>query len=838
MVSCASPPTGVRSALFVVSFLLILLSTAQPLLSQSATGSGYTRTEWKISGQVTDARTRAPLSRATIILSWSYQVEPPGAISRAHFASPNRITATADSLGAYEFTKVPKGSYRVIGMALGFKSDTVSVTLGADDYTLSFNLVPAAPFAIQGISVIGSPTPPQNYRVPDSPFADSARGIFARDHRLSFFQSDTRELNSRDMKEAIPLAEPDVMRALQRTPGVGTRDDYTATLWTRGATWDQTRVYFDGIPLYNPTHAAWLMGSINPEGVGSVTYMPGFRPAWISEGAAGVLMLESRRGGTEKNLQFSGDLSVVSARASLDGVLPGNSGDWMIAVRRTYIDWFTAALRSVGGKTANIPYDFSDAISRVDLNLPLGARIEASGLYERDRLAGDVPGIVRRNTAAWGNRAGQVALVAPFRNLEARLSIGGTRFGTRLLEDTSEVGTVEDDPTLPSLENALTHVSGTLEIASRTHSGSRPNWSFGLQWSSQEAEYNGPFSLTAEGIPGVDPDQMIRIPFLYQASLITRAAWVQGMFDVGSRLRFDLGLRAEQGADLANVGRVRLAPRFGAGMALDSSTFLSLGWSRSFQYAQDVGAAAGPLGPQLHLTHIWQLASSGVPALQSTITTIGIERQLWNDVVVGVSVYDRVSTGMTIPDPTPGEIASDRPLFAVAENKARGVELSLRKTSGPWSGSIGYAYANSRVEASGLSFPSAADVRHTMDATLSRRLSPTWRVSSAFSYASGVPYTRFVMGEQSLRVEDPYANRTPAYASADLSFDYSRTVGSHTVGAYMQIRNLLSRGNRVTYSGSCSGEFDNGVCSVSPRVTDRFDSGIPLLPLLGVRIVF
>jgi hypothetical protein len=734
---------------------------------------------------------------------------------------------------------LPRGNFRVVAMAIGFKPDSLVVDLNGD-HGLSLALVPADPTPLQSIPVIDRPSFRQPYRVDDTRFADSIgiRSILASDLRSGLFQSDIRELNSRDMVQAIPLAEPDVMRALQRTPGVGTRDDYTATLWTRGATWDQTRVYFEGIPLYNPTHAAWLFGSINPEGVGSVIYMPGFRPAWIGEGAAGVLMLEARRGGIDDNLQFSADLSVVSARASADGVLPSDAGDWMIALRRTYIDWFTSALDALGGNTANIPYDFSDAISRVDLNLPFGARIEASGLYERDQLSGDFPGIVRRNTAAWGNRAGQVALVAPLRKIEARLSLGATRFGTRLIELEENAGVVGDDPTLPSLENALSHVSATFEVTSRGRSGPRPNWSLGLQWSLQEAEYDGPFSLTAEGIPGVDPDNVIRIPFLYQADLVTRTAWAQGLFDVGDRFRFDVGARLEAGASLANAGSLRLAPRLGALAILDSATTISAAWSRSFQYAQDVGAAAGPLGPQLHLTHIWQLASTGIPAMRSTVTTVGVERQLRGGLHLGASAYMRSSTGMTIPDPTPGPIASDRPLFKTADNDARGFELWIRKLAGAWSGSISYAYGDSRIDSEGLSFPSPADVRHTIDASLSRRLGESWRVSGAYSYASGVPYTRLVIGEEAVRLEDPYANRTGNYSSADLSLDYARVVGSHTVGAYMQIRNVLNRGNRVTYSGSCDAGFSNGVCAGSQVVTDRFDSGIPLLPLLGVRIVF
>jgi hypothetical protein len=403
----------------------------------------------------------------------------------------------------------------------------------------------------------------------------------------------------------------------------------------------------------------------------------------------------------------------------------------------------------------------------------------------------------------------------------------------------------DEDPTLPSLSNGLSHWTATMEVASRgkVGGGARPEWSVGVHYSVQEAEYDGPFSLTAEGIPGADRDQVIRIPFLYQAKLTMTAAWVQRLFTVGDALTLDVGLRGESSARTANAASTRLSPRVSARYSLDAATDLSLGVARSYQYAQDVGAAAGPLGPQLHLTHIWQLASVGVPAVRSDITGVGVERRLSElGLVLAANSYLRRSTGMTVPDPTPGEIRADRPLFRVAENEAVGLELSVRKLSGVWTGSASYTLADSRLRWEGLQFPSPADVRHAADVTLSRRVSDHFRVSGAFSYASGSPYTRLVIGQSALRLEDPYARRAPAYASGDISLDYNTLVGTRELSAYLQIRNVFGRRNPVTYSGSpescLGGTGEDGVCAGSLVVSDRFDSGIPMLPLFGVRLVF
>src|SRR5690606_35716776 len=130
-------------------------------------------------------------------------------------------------------------------------------------------------------------------------------------------------------------------------PGVGRRDDYTAVLWTRGAPWVQTRVYFDGLPLYNPTHGGWPFSSINPDGIGSAFFHPGVRSAEWGEGAAAVLVLRSRPGSRTEPIQVRGEISLASTRLGADGHLPGGA-TWMFAARRTYVDVLTRAWDAVG----------------------------------------------------------------------------------------------------------------------------------------------------------------------------------------------------------------------------------------------------------------------------------------------------------------------------------------------------------------------------------------------------------------------------------------------------------------------------------------------------------
>src|SRR5690606_31759253 len=99
---------------------------------------------------------------------------------------------------------------------------------------------------------------------------------------------------------------------------------------------------------------------------------------------------------------------------------------------------------------------------------------------------------------------------------------------------------------------------------------------------------------------------------------------------------------------------------------------ISAAWSRSFQYTQDISPAAGPVGPQLHLSHWWVLAKEIYPAVRADVVTAGLERWIGDTWSFGVNGYYRRATGVMVPNPSPGPFVNDRDPDAMAVNTARG----------------------------------------------------------------------------------------------------------------------------------------------------------------------
>jgi len=260
---------------------------------------------------------------------------------------------------------------------------------------------------------------------------------------------------------------------------------------------------------------------------------------------------------------------------------------------------------------------------------------------------------------------------------------------------------------------------------------------------------------------------------------------------------------------------------------------------------------------------VWLLAGDTIPAVRSDVATLGAETWLGAQWTVSANLFLRREQGVAVPEPAPGSLNAMRPIFVTAAARAHGVELSARRLVGRWTGSIGYSYGVSRLDAvSGqngerYTYPSPADRRHVFDLTAMYRFGAGTRVGAAFTAASGAPYSRFLLGvapcdsaggggtclgdTTALLIEGPNGERTPAYVSLDLLFDWSHRMRSWTIGAFLQVRNALNLANAVTYTGSleqCTRPNPPTLVLVRDGVCDRFERGVPILPLAGIRVTF
>lgn len=799
-----------------------------------------------ISGTVIDAESLLPLTGATITLDADNPAAFPGS-EGSPFLTTGRATIS-NPAGAYQFDGLPPGRYRLRISLLGYRANVVGVELrGSADSRLSVGLS-VEPVALEPIEVRGLASDSYGRANRLEREMGGARINAARARQREHLPADVRELTHSDVVESVTLGETDLFRAFQRTPSVAARDDYGAQMWVRGAPWDQTRVYFDGVPLFNPVHGFGLLSAVNTDAIGGALLHPGVRPASVGDGAAAVLEVTSRSGRGADGIDGVADLSLASGRLALDGDALGGRGAWMVAGRRSWIDLATsAAARIAGDRELKLPYSFADLTARVDLQVGDESALELSGLMETDRITGTVPDVFHRTRARWGNTAGRVTYAAPAGAYRSRTTLGLSRYEARVRrgDQDPEGEGVFNAPAVPPSDNSLTHVSISGEVVPDRAGGRALPWRVGYGAVYERGDYRGPPGYLHGRYEPVDGDSALEM----RSTLAYLTAWGERRWAAGEGITVETGFRLQGGPPVRNGGAIRLMPRLMARYARRGDLSFSAGVGRSFQYTQTL-AGTGPLvGDSYAASDIWLVAGEEAPAIRSDVATFGAERWVGGDWLLGANVYARRSTGVALPDPAPG-LLIDRPLFVTGRNDAHGLELSARRLAGRWTASAAYALARSEMEASGIRFPASEDRRHALDLTSMLRFGSSLRFGGAFTYASGAPFTR-IEGSAGdctpegcgyeLRAGPTNAQRSPYYASLDLLVDWTTRLRSWELGAYLQLRNALGRENTAAISSTgltCLRYRAPDFTCIEEGYLDRFQTGLPRLPFIGFRARF
>jgi hypothetical protein len=125
---------------------------------------------------------------------------------------------------------------------------------------------------------------------------------------------------------------------------------------------------------------------------------------------------------------------------------------------------------------------------------------------------------------------------------------------------------------------------------------------------------------------------------------------------------------------------------------------------------------------------------------------------------------------------------------------------------------------------------------------------PSWRIGGTMRAESGAPYTRITLVSTACRADrecgptspvllgTASGQRGPTYASLDLMTEWTHAFGTWSLSAYGQLRNALGSANAVTYHSSCL--CVAGRTQDEAWLGDRFDRGLPRLPVLGLRARF
>jgi hypothetical protein len=140
------------------------------------------------------------------------------------------------------------------------------------------------------------------------------RDLIVRDKsaRIHKRKEASRQRLNRLQIQKIPAVQGDPMRALSTLPGISHQSDLNVRPFIRGGKAEETRVFWDRIPLMQPYHFGSLYSLFNVESIEEVTVYSGGFPVEGNNAISGAVFFKSRPAPLD-SFRLAADLSLIRA---------------------------------------------------------------------------------------------------------------------------------------------------------------------------------------------------------------------------------------------------------------------------------------------------------------------------------------------------------------------------------------------------------------------------------------------------------------------------------------------------------------------------------------------
>ena len=666
--------------------------------------------------------------------------------------------AATNNTGYYTLTGITPGTYTVIGSYIGYQDLELEVTLApGETRRLDIELVPDD-FTFEEVVVTAERE------------EEEARNV------------GVAQLSVQTVKQLPTVLEPDVFRSLQLLPGVKAASDYSSGLYIRGGDPGQTLVLLDRTTVYNPSHVFGFFSTFNPDAIKDVRLYKGGFPAQYG-GRIGSVLDIYNKDGNRNDLGGSLSLGLLASRAFVEG--PYSKGSYMLALRRSTLEPLLAALEGQEG----IPdgFYFYDLNGKVNLDAGPNDRLSLSFYAGTDALDLEFLEDAQLDLG-YGNRT---------------LSANWTHiFSERLFSNFT--ATVSRYFSRPQLDLSGTEISQDSRIYDTSVKGDfeyLPSDRHQLQAGFWAGVFTFPFSSSFDGQVTFSP----RIQSEYVS------AYVQDTFRPTSLWKFQGGIRATFFGD-GNF--VRFEPRLSVEHQPRSSIRLQASYGRYYQFQTLI------TNESFSGFDFWLTSAEDVPPAFGDQFILGAKTVVRPNVTFDVEGYYRTMRSLFELDPflpDPSGLDYDE-FFTFGRGEAYGVETQLSKTKGRLNGFIGYTYGvterrfpNVNLE-NGVpqTYPPKYDRRHDANLVLTYYLTPKWRSTGVFTYATGQAYTK-PTGQYKLLDSTPVSGfntydllRTPGFNRARLPAYHRLDLGVSRLGRFfgladyefqLQVINVYGRRN-------------------------------------------
>lgn len=626
------------------------------------------------------------------------------------------------------------------------------------------------------------------------------------------------------------MGEVDVLKSIQFLPGVSSVSEGSSGFYVRGGGSDQNLILLDEAVVYNTGHMLGFFSVFNADALKNTTLIKGGIPANYGQRLSSVVDIKMKEG-NDKYFEVDGGIGIISSRLTVQGPILKNKSSFIVSGRRTYIMDLVQPLLK-GKKFEGTNYYFYDLNAKINYKFSNKDRVYLSGYFGRD--------VFNLNLKARG-----FEILMPYGNSTATLRWNHL-FSNRLFMNTSliyndynfELGAEQEKIKFKTFSGVKDY---NLKVDLDYFLNNSHKLKYGVNYIFHSLS---PSVITASG-EGFELENNAKPTFGHEYSLYFLDDWkINRVFKANIGLRLSafsqMGQYASKFEDKTYTSKElvktykNIDPRLSIRAIINNNSSIKGSVSFTSQYLHLVSTSSGSIP-----SDIWVPSTEYVKPQKGIQYSLGYFKNFLNDKYeASIEFYYKdLKNQIEFREDYVGEIDNDLEYkFVFGKGRAYGAELFLKKSTGKFTGWIGYTLSKTERQFELINnnewFRTTFDKPHDISIVANYELSTRWSLNSVFVYGSGKRYTPvsdiyILDGQFNLEYGNRNSAKLTPYHRIDLSITYKtskskRWQSSWSFGVY----NVYNRKNPTFINYDTEVDYESGKSKVTASKITIF----PIIP--------
>ncbi|RCR70880.1 TonB-dependent receptor [Larkinella punicea] len=548
------------------------------------------------------------------------------------------------------------------------------------------------------------------------------------------------------------LGEKDVLKTLQFMAGIQPGLSGQVGLHVRGGGADQNLLLLDEAPVYNANHLFGFFSAFNADALQTVTLQKGGFSSRYGGRLSSVVDMTMREGNKQ---QWHGAVGtgIVASRLLLEGPLIREKASFLLAARRSNLspvlgDFVASVIEDYTGTTWRA--NFYDINAKINFDLNRRNKLYLSGYFGRNYFGGgDSLNRTQRwvNVLTWQNQTGNLRWNHLF---SEKLFSNTALVFSRYNFETHRKNISTEGETSGQTTDLWRYFDGITDLTLKTDFDYFPSAHHHLQF----GLINTVRAYRLNGVQVVTLSALGNQSGLEKTESVETAAYAEDHWNLGKRIKLSAGGRITQ-YRIRQKAFLRAEPRVSAAVQIREKQAVRASFSDMNQFIHLLSNTGLGLP-----TDLWVPATDLIKPQRSRQAVLGFIHDFnprWQLTVEGyrkwmrhVISYQEGADFIGITSAVrASEVSWERNITA-GNGQASGLETTLQSRSGRLTGSLNYTWSMTRWQFpelnNGNAFYPLHDRRHSVSVTGLYTFSPRFRLSAAWTFSSGNPFSVPVSG--------------------------------------------------------------------------------------------